>query len=432
MNSIESPVVLAPLPLDEADSLFPAFDASDPDALNALRSLIAAPQHQPAEVKKSPLAPSSGSMPEENDALQVLCDEAETFFNAHEPVAHFISSRKSPFTSSPTSVPTDSWVTDLEVIVAAKSTAPSPLEKSDVELSSEPSSPGPALIEALRALFVTPGQASPAVQTQIIPDEGKDIGSMRMIDLLQSLLSEERLPVAYLPLLAQVRDALAQTKGDLNHQPEALAQIRALIETMPPEAGPVTARPPIQTKESPSARPLDVSSDLSPDLDKTEQEMTAQKMPNLGQAILQSLDSQSSASAANGIAAVNQPAHLERVEQVSALMTEMADRVLVTDPLHGQTQEVRIQFAESIMPGTEVRVWREEGGQLRVDFDTTSGYWARVLSEASPLLSQRLNERLNLPEAVIVNVHQQGGQPEDGRSRNRHTPWEMTGQEDPQ
>jgi|GEM_PF-1756465 len=415
MNSIESPIVLASLPLDEVDGLFSTLGASDPDALKALRSLIAAPQNQPVQVKQSPLAPSSDSWPEENDALQFLSDDAETFSEAHESVAHFFSSPKSPPTSSPASAPTDSLVTELKAFIASKSAPPSRPEKSDVELSSESPSPDPALIEALRALLVTPDQVSPAAQPNSIPDESKDSGSLRVMELVQALLSEESLPTALLPLLTQVRDSLTQTKEDLNHPPEALAKIRALIEALPPE------------KESPLAVPLEVFSEFIPILEKSEQEI-----PNLGQVILQSLDTQSSASAANVVASVNGPAHIERVEQVSALMTEMADRVLVTDPLHGQTQEVRIKLAESIMPGTEVRVWREEGGQLRVEFDTTSGYWARILNEASPLLSQRLNERLNLPDAALVNVHQQDRQPEDGRSRNRHTPWEVTGQEDPQ
>lgn len=142
---------------------------------------------------------------------------------------------------------------------------------------------------------------------------------------------------------------------------------------------------------------------------------------NLGQVILQTLDNQSSPAHASGETQVQ----VQRLEQVSALMTEMADRVLVTDPLHGQTQEVRIKLAEHIIPDTEIRVWHDEGGQLRIEFETSSGYWARVLNEASPQLAQRLNEKLALPEAATVSVNQQGGQPEDGRSRNRYTPWDL-------
>ena len=446
MNSIESPIVLSSPHTAGADSLYPALSASDPVALKALRTLISPTPNLPLELNQSPLSPSSsswpevgdalaetnlwdrttasGSLPAEDDALQVLREQAESISGVREPVSHFISAQNPPFASSPTSVLPDSLVADMEVTVAPEVTYSSPPGEYDAELSSESPLPDPGLIEALRELLGHPAQASPAAQTISIRDEEKDSGSRRVLEIVQSLLSEETLSAASLPLLIQVRDVLSPTKGELNHQPEALAQIRALIETLPSEAVPAPVRHPIQTNEPPLAVPLEDSSDFTPALEQPEQET-----PNLGQVILQSLDTQSSTSAANAVAAVNQPAHLERVEQFSALITEMADRVLVTDPLHGQTQEVRIQLAESVMPGTEVRVWREEGGQLRVDFDTTSGYWARVLNEASPLLAQRLNERLNLPDAVLVNVQQQGGQPEDGRSRNRHTPWDMTGQE---
>ena len=146
----------------------------------------------------------------------------------------------------------------------------------------------------------------------------------------------------------------------------------------------------------------------------------------LGNAILQSLNQQSSqgttAQAAVGTAS---PVIADRIEQVSTLMTQMADRVLVTDPLHGQTPEVRIKVADHLMPGTEVRVWREMDGQLRVEFETLSAFWARALNEASPMLVQRLNERFANAEAAQVTVQHHGDQPEDGRSRNRQSPWEL-------
>lgn len=146
---------------------------------------------------------------------------------------------------------------------------------------------------------------------------------------------------------------------------------------------------------------------------------------NLGSAILQTLGHQPVPAAAqsNGQAGAT-----ERVTEVSNLITQMADRVLVTDPLHGQTQEVRIKIADNVMEGTEVRVWREDGGALHVEFDTTSAYWSRILNEASPLLSQRLNERLPSGTEAQVTVQQQGHQPEDGRSRNRQNPWELAQQ----
>ncbi|MGV3659967.1 MAG: hypothetical protein ACO1TE_07275 [Prosthecobacter sp.] len=152
---------------------------------------------------------------------------------------------------------------------------------------------------------------------------------------------------------------------------------------------------------------------------------------NLGSAILQSLGHQSVPTPVQrNDQAASSTGAAERVTEVSNLITQMADRVLVTDPLHGQTQEVRIKIADTVMEGTEVRVWREDGGALRVEFDTTSAYWSRILNDASPLLSQRLNERLpsGTEAQVTVTVQQQGQQPEDGRSRNRQNPWELAQQ----
>lgn len=153
--------------------------------------------------------------------------------------------------------------------------------------------------------------------------------------------------------------------------------------------------------------------------------------PNLGSSILQSLGHQSTPASSVQASDKGAPAGaVERVTEVSNLITQMADRVLVTDPLHGQTQEVRIKIADNVMQDTEVRVWREDGGALRVEFDTASAYWSRILNDASPLLSQRLNERLpsGTEAQVTVTVQQQGQQPEDGRSRNRQNPWELAQQ----
>jgi type III secretion system needle length determinant len=152
-------------------------------------------------------------------------------------------------------------------------------------------------------------------------------------------------------------------------------------------------------------------------------------MPSLGNAILQSLGSQSSTPAVTSSQSTSSTTTVvDRIAEVSQMITQMADRVLVTDPLHGQVPEVRIKLADNVMDGTEVRVWREDGGQLRVEFETVSGHWARLLNEASPLLSQRLGERMPAGMGIQVTVQDHGQQPEDGRSRNRQTPWEVAQQ----
>lgn len=274
-----------------------------------------------------------------------------------------------------------------------------------------------AALEALRALLGG-HQQQQSLQDYSEPPAGG--GSSGLLGMLDTLLADENLPPTLAALVAGLQGALSGG-GDAASNPEALGQMQALLTGLQPAGS--------AAQQTPAA--------YQPLVRALEQEMAREGQPaaaefpleagSLGQAILQSLDSQSSTAAGvNGAAPV---VTQERIDQVSALMTQMADRVLVTDPLHGQAPEVRIRLAEDIMPGTEVRVWREDGGQLRVEFDTISPFWARALNEASPLLSQRLNERLQLDGTAQVTVQQhQDGQPEDGRSRNRYTPWDLAGQ----
>lgn len=274
-----------------------------------------------------------------------------------------------------------------------------------------------AALEALRALLGG-RQQQPSLQDDSDTPAGG--GSNRLLGMLDTLLADENLPPALAALAAGLQGALTGG-GDAASNPEALGQMQALLAGLQPTGSaaqqtPASYQPLVRALEQEIAR---------------EGQLTPAEFPleagSLGNAILQSLDSQSSAAA--GVSGTAPVVTQERIDQVSALMTQMADRVLVTDPLHGKVPEVRIRLAEDIMPGTEVRVWREDGGQLRVEFETVSAYWARALNEASPLLSQRLNERLQLEGSAQVTVQQhQDGQPEDGRSRNRYTPWDLAGQ----
>ncbi len=295
-------------------------------------------------------------------------------------------------------------------------------------------------LEALRALMGTPETASPTFGVQVTLPEVKNQLTPeltdRLVNLMQALVSDENVPPSLLPVLTSLRETLTQSGGDLASDSEALEQIQALLTALKaePAQSPLTINNTASATEAlrkaleeafvSNGAPQSVAADQGEIPSVSEQ--TAPEMVGLGQSILQSLDSQSAAAAS---AQVSGPATAERIEQVSSLMNEMADRVLVTDPLHGQNTEVRIKIAENIMPGTEVRVWREDGGQLRVEFDTTNAYWARVLNDSTTQLSQRLNERLNLPEGAQVTVQHDGGQPQDGRSRNRYTPWELAQQD---
>ncbi|GEP43733.1 type III secretion HpaP family protein [Brevifollis gellanilyticus] len=298
-----------------------------------------------------------------------------------------------------------------------------------------------AALEALRALMGGAGTQQPAFGVTLVEDKSKLTPELsdRLASLMQNLLDDGSVPPSLVPVLNSLGDKL-KAGGDLTNDAEALSQLQNLLTTLKAEP----AQSPLTISNTPSAadalrkaledaftsnstrNAAQVNVDR-PDLPAVA-EVPVSDVVTLGHSILQSLDSQSTA-AATAAAQVSGPATADRIEHVSNLMNEMADRVLVTDPLHGQNAEVRIKIAENIMPGTEVRMWREDGGQLRVEFDTTNAYWARVLNDSTTQLSQRLNERLNLPEGAQVTVQHESGQPQDGRSRNRHTPWELAQQQ---
>lgn len=239
---------------------------------------------------------------------------------------------------------------------------------------------------------------------------------------------------SYSPSKVSSIDGDAKDTSNPDSDPIALKTLRALMGSIVPQDLPRTPEKmvakcgEISTLTLEPLIPLLTKPSITKDITTPE---AIEQQPNeasLGQSILQSLGAHSSAATASNVesaTSVSGTSTLERVQQVSALMTEMADRVLVTDPVHGQTPEVRVKIADNLMPGTEVRVWRENGDELRVAFDTNSAYWARVLNDASPMLAQRLNDRLPLVAPPQIVVQQQGGQPEDGHSRNRQNPWEV-------
>lgn len=154
------------------------------------------------------------------------------------------------------------------------------------------------------------------------------------------------------------------------------------------------------------------------------------KPDTLGSAILDSFFSQSSGVSAPAPATAADAANplAERVAQIENLMHTMVDRVLVTDPLSGQNQEVRIKFQEGILPGTEARVWREDG-RVMVEFVSTRADSVRWLEGSIAMLSQRLDERLHQTAPSVVTVNSSGDAPADGRSRERNTPWDQARQQ---
>jgi type III secretion system needle length determinant len=149
----------------------------------------------------------------------------------------------------------------------------------------------------------------------------------------------------------------------------------------------------------------------------------------MGDDILQSLNAQSSQPSVNVVNAPTDAAPVVRVDQAARIETfvsQIADRILVTDPAAGQNAQVHIKISDAVLPGTELQLWRGEGGQLNVNFATTSPQSAQILSDASQLLAQRLNERLSLSMPVVVSVQTGDSEmPQDGRSRQYQSVYDM-------
>lgn len=108
---------------------------------------------------------------------------------------------------------------------------------------------------------------------------------------------------------------------------------------------------------------------------------------------------------------------------VSRLMNEIADRVLVSDAsLDSSRREVRIQLRADVLPDTEVRIARRDDGGLVVQLVTTSPESEGVLADQRSGLQERLASRLNAAVEVEVSGPSSSsshGQPDDGRSRDR-------------
>ena len=105
------------------------------------------------------------------------------------------------------------------------------------------------------------------------------------------------------------------------------------------------------------------------------------------------------------------------------IVGEIANRILVSSPSDNPagTQEIRIQLKESVLPNTEVRIYRH-AGSLQVEFLTGSKDSQMFIEQRQPDIQKILGERLS-NETVNVSVQDsqqtRGGQG-DGRSRQQY------------
>ena len=110
---------------------------------------------------------------------------------------------------------------------------------------------------------------------------------------------------------------------------------------------------------------------------------------------------------------------------VAEVARQVADRVLVSVPRPGASDEVRITLNQSVLDGSDIRIFRE-AGELRVVFVAQTESAQRFLADHRDVLQQTLGDRLR-DEHVQVQVEtpdRRGAAREDteGRSRQRYVP----------
>ena len=106
-----------------------------------------------------------------------------------------------------------------------------------------------------------------------------------------------------------------------------------------------------------------------------------------------------------------------------AIAEQVADRILVAAPEPGTSGEVRISLGESVLDGSDVRIFRE-GGELRIVFLPSTEAAGQLLTDNGTVFQQALGERLQ-DERVRVEVElpgqgAAGQQDSEGRSRQRY------------
>ncbi len=111
--------------------------------------------------------------------------------------------------------------------------------------------------------------------------------------------------------------------------------------------------------------------------------------------------------------------------RAAELAEQVADRILVSVPESGSGSEVRISLKESVLDGSDVRIFRE-AGELRVVFIPQSASAGQFLADNRSVLQQTLGDRLQ-DERVHVEVESSdrgdaSGQDNEGRSRQQYVP----------
>jgi hypothetical protein len=137
--------------------------------------------------------------------------------------------------------------------------------------------------------------------------------------------------------------------------------------------------------------------------------------------MLQSLAQQGSSAAAPIEATADPAAMASRIEALRQSVADTVARVLVSDPLHDGSREVRLTLSREILPDTEVRLWRQDN-RIHVEFIGPPGVLDQTFGAGLPRLAEAIQQRQPQLEAPVVTIRGEGelGQPGDGRSRQQY------------
>ena len=110
-------------------------------------------------------------------------------------------------------------------------------------------------------------------------------------------------------------------------------------------------------------------------------------------------------------------------QSAAATAREVVDRILVSVPQSGRTDEVRIGLNASVLDGSSIRIYRE-AGELRVVFEAPTEESQRFLAENRSVLQQTLAERLPGERVQIGVAAPPSGGPDrddtEGRSSQQY------------
>ncbi|MCP3877888.1 MAG: hypothetical protein GY701_05765 [Sulfitobacter sp.] len=111
-------------------------------------------------------------------------------------------------------------------------------------------------------------------------------------------------------------------------------------------------------------------------------------------------------------------------DRISEIADKIANRIMVTDKSVSTDSEVRIQLNDSTLRGSEISIRRDQG-QVVIGFTVPDSQVSSTLTPHTDDLQRSLEQRINEPVRVEVNVQSGGSDSQgDGRSRNRRDAWE--------